>query len=260
MAATTTVDHVNQKVGILTGISYVSGIDYFKGIHERVLAKTPKGHLMPPNPPMVMASVDCDAYVNYLNMKAFDQVADYLLAGVDKLVAADCNLLVIASNTGHICVPVVEEAHPDLDILHIADCLAFQLKQEGLTKVALVGTKPTMEEDFFKARLLRHGITAIVPEDKALQEEMYRIIYEELSFNDFRDESRSTMVEVIRGLVTQGAEACILGCTEIELLVQQQHVPELPLLPSAEIHIQATAELLLGNLELANLLPPDEVS
>ena len=117
-----------------------------------------------------------------------------------------------------------------------------------------------MEEDFLKARLLRHGIAAIVPEDKALQEEMYRIIYEELSFNDFRDESRSTMVEVIRGLAAQGAEACILGCTEIELLLQQEHVPELPLLPSAEIHIQATAELMLGNLELADLLPPDQVS
>lgn len=257
---TTTVGRVNLEVGILTGISYVSGVDYFKGIHERVLTKTPKGHLMPPNPPMVMVSVDCDAYVNYLNTKAFDRVVDYLLAGVDKLVAAGCNLLVIASNTGHICVPAVEEAHPDLDILHIADCLAFQLKRQGLTRVGLVGTKPTMEEDFLKARLRRHGITAIVPEDETTRKEMYRIIYEELSFDDFRDESRSTMVEVIRGLATEGAEACVLGCTEIELLLQQQHVPELPLLPSAEIHIEATAELLLGNLAVADVLPPEEVS
>ena len=251
---------MNERIGILTGISYVSGIDYFKGIHERVLAKTPRGHLMPPNPPMVMVSVDCDTYVNYLTMREFDRVADYLLAGVDQLVAAGCELLVIASNTGHICVPVVEKAHPNLGILHIADCLAFQLKQAGLAKVALVGTKPTMEEDFLQARLSRHGITTIVPEDEAVQAEMYRIIYEELSFNDFRDESRATMVEVIRRLGSRGAEACILGCTEIELLLQQQHVPELPLLPSAEIHIQATADLLLGNLELADLLPPDDVS
>lgn len=244
-----------SSLGILTGISYVSGVDYYKGIHEKVLAHTPKKFLMPPNPPITMVSVDCDEYVQYLTSKEFDRVSNYLLGGVDKLVAAGSDWLVIASNTGHICVPSVEAAHPDLKILHIADCCAYQLKQQELTQVGLVGTKPTMEETYLHERLARHGITTIVPQDMAVQEEVYRIIYEELSFNELKDASRKTMVEVIRELGEQGAQACILGCTEIELLVQQEHVPELPLLPSAEIHIQATADILLGNMQLEDVLP-----
>ncbi|MFT5196919.1 MAG: aspartate racemase [Candidatus Promineifilaceae bacterium] len=248
---------MKSSLGILTGISYVSGVDYYKGIHEKVLANTPKRHFMPPNPPITMVSVDCDEYVHYLTLKDFDQVSNYLLKGVDQLVAAGCDWLVIASNTGHICVPTVEAAHPSLKILHIADCCAYQLKQQGLTEVGLVGTKPTMEEAYLHDRLARHGIKTIAPQEEAVQEEVYRIIYEELSFNDFQESSRQTMAEVIRELGRQGAQACILGCTEIELLVQQEHVPELMLLPSAEIHIQATADILLGNMQIDDVLPAD---
>ena len=243
------------SLGILTGISYVSGLDYYKGIHERVLANTLKGHLMPPNPTITMVSVDCDVYAYNLTLKKFDEVSAHLLAGVEKLVAAGCNWLVIASNTGHICVPSVEAAYPDLKVLHIADCFATRLKQQGLKYVGLVGTQPTMEERYLHDRLARHGIETIVPKEEAVRKELYRIIYEELSFDNFQPSSRETMVKAIRGLGSQGAEACILGCTEIELLVQQEHVPELPLLPSAEIHIVTTADILLGKMQIDDVLP-----
>jgi len=182
---------------------------------------------MSPNPSIVMVSVDCDEYVHYLTLKSFDKVAEHLLTGVRKLVAAGCDILVIASNTGHICVPAVESAFPKLKILHIADCCAFQSKKQGFSKVGLIGTKPTMEEDYLKSRLLLHGITTLVPEEEQTQEEIYEII-------------------------------CILGCTEIELLVQQEHIPSLPLLPSAEIHIQTAANVLLEKVELEDVLPPQE--
>ena len=171
------------SLGILTGISYVSGVDYYKGIHERVLAETPKRFLMPPNPHIVMVSVDCDEYAQYLTSGDFEAVSAYLLKGVDKLVAAGCDLLVIASNTGHICVPTVEAAYPDLRVLHIADCCAYQMKQRGITDVGLVGTQPTMEQAYLYDRLARHGIRTVVPENGATRAEVYRIIYEELSFN-----------------------------------------------------------------------------
>ena len=248
---------MSLKLGILTGISYVSGLDYYRGIHERVLAETQVGHLMPPNPPITMVSVDCDEYAFHLTNKAFDQVASFLLAGVDKLVVADCDLLVIASNTGHICVPAVETAYPDLDIVHIADCSAHQLKQLGVSQVGLVGTQPTMEESYLHDRLALHGITTVIPEDVGVRAELYRIIYEELSFNEFRPDSRATIVDAIRSLAGQGVEACILGCTEIELLVQQEHVPELPLLASAETPIQFIADILLGKIQVDELLPPE---
>ena len=179
-----------------------------------------------------MVSVDCDTYVHYLTSKSFAKVDDHLLTGVRKLVAAGCDILVIASNTGHVCVPAVEREFPELKILHIADCCAAELKKQGFTKVGLIGTKPTMEEDYLKSRLLRHGITTVVPEDEKIQEEIYEIIQQELSYNIFTDESRTKIVQVIRELEAQGTEACILGCTEIELLVQQEHVPGFLLLPS----------------------------
>ena len=241
--------------GILTGISYVSGLDYYRGIHERVLAATPVGHLMPPNPPMTLVSVDCDEYAHHLTERAFDRVADFLLEGVDKLVATGCDLLVIASNTGHICVPAVEATHPDLDVLHIADCSAHELRRLGASVVGLVGTQPTMEESYLHERLARHGITTITPDEPVERSEIYRIIYEELSLNTFRPESRATIVDVIRALAGRGAEACILGCTEIELLVQQEDVPELPLVPSAETHIAIAADILLGRLRVDDVLP-----
>jgi aspartate racemase len=246
-------------LGILTGISYVSGLDYYRGIHERVLARTPVRHLMPPNPTMTMVSLDCDEYAHHLTEGAFDRVAAYLLQGVDRLVAAGCDLLIIASNTGHICVPTVVAAHPQLDVLHIADCSAHQLKQGGTSQVGLVGTQPTMEESYLSDRLALHGISTMIPEDMAVRQEIYRIIFEELSLNEFRPASRATLVEAIRGLGAQGAEACILGCTEIELLIKQEHVPDLHLLPSAETHIRFAADILLGDLRVEDVLPPKPI-
>ncbi len=113
-----------------------------------------------------------------------------------------------------------------------------------------------MKEDYLKSRLSLHGITTLVPEDEQLQDEIYEIICQELSYNIFRDESREKIVEVIQGLKARGAQACILRCTEIELLVKQEHIPDIPLLPSAEIHIQAAAKLLLWQVKLSDLLPP----
>ena len=151
-----------------------------------------------------------------------------------------------------------ESEFPELEILHIADCCAFQATKQGFSKVGLIGTKPTMEEDYLKSRLARHGITTLVPQEEGTREEIYEIIYQELSYNVFRDESRTKMVKAIHRLEARGAEACILGCTEIELLVGQEHIPSLPLLPSAEIHIQTAANVLLERVKLEDVLPPDE--
>ena len=134
------------SLGILTGISYISGIDYFAGINKAVVDRAPPGKVMSPNPSIIMVSLDCDQYVHLLMTRAYDEVDEYLLGGVDKLVAAGWDTLVIASNTGHICVPAVHDKYPDLNILHIADCCANELLDHGHRKIALLGTQPTMGE------------------------------------------------------------------------------------------------------------------
>ena len=235
------------SLGILTGISYISGIDYFAGINRAVVAGAPNGRIMSPNPSMVMVSLDCDRYVHLLTARAYREVDEYLLVGVDKLVAAGCDTLVIASNTGHICVPAIHEKYPDLNILHIADCCATELLDHGHRKIALLGTQPTMEETYLKGRLAEHGIDAIIPAEASDRARIYDIICQELSFNILRDKSRDYLIQIIRDLGDQGADACLLGCTEIELLIQQQHIPDVPLFPSAQIHIAAAANLLLDS-------------
>ena len=246
----------NIDLGILSGISYVSGIDYFKGINERVLENTPISHVMSPNPSIVLVSVDCDQYVQYLFDKEYDRVANHILAGVHKLVSAGCNTLVIASNTGHIAVPAIERVYPSLRILHIADCCGHYLKSKGYTNVGLIGTKPTMEEDYLKDRLALHGIQTMVPETNAARSEVYRIIIEELSYNKFFDESRQRLVEIVGSLRERGAQACIMGCTEIELILSSSDVSDIELVPSAQIHIQSIADVILGSLAIEEVLPP----
>ena len=112
-------------LGLLTGVSYQSGLDYYKNINEQYMQLVPKGKLMPPNPSLVMVSVDCDEYASMLVAKEWDAVSQYLSRGVERLVKAepDC-CLVICSNTAHLAVPLVRQLHPTLPILHIADVTA----------------------------------------------------------------------------------------------------------------------------------------
>ena len=244
------------SLGILTGISYISGLDYYESINRLFTEGSSVGHEMRPNPEILMVSVDCDRYVNLLNADALDEVAQYLLCGVEKLVQAGCNLLVIASNTGHVSVPAINKAFPDLAIVHIADCSAAKLRAIGCSNISLIGTKPTMENDFLMSRLELHGVATTIPSDSSARNRIYDIICQELSYNILRDESRDFMVGEIRAMAKRGAKACLLGCTEIELLVQQEDIPDVPLLPSAEIHTAEVANILLGRRQLEELLPP----
>ena len=155
-------------LGLLTGVSYQSGLDYYKNINEQYMQLVPKGRLMPPNPRLTMVSLDCDEYASMLVTKEWDAVAQYLCRGVDQLVKAepDC-CLVICSNTAHLAVPLIRQLHPTLPVLHIADATARAIKAQGLSRVGLLGTEPTMRESYLKVQLLKHGIECIVPESDA---------------------------------------------------------------------------------------------
>ena len=244
-----------NTLGILTGISYISGLDYYEGINRLVTSKLGKAHVMAPNPRIVMASVDCDRYVHYLTSGQFNKVDDHLLAGVKQLVDAECDFLAIASNTGHISVPAINAAYPHLQLIHIADCAAAAIHKGRFSKVGLIGTQPTMKNDFLKARLKRHNIETIIPDCMEDQARIYSIICQELSFNIIKEDSREFIISVMSKMVNQGATACLLGCTEIELLVRQENIPDTPLLPSAAIHIKEVSRILLGTRSLNDLLP-----
>ncbi|CAM9264759.1 unnamed protein product [Ectocarpus fasciculatus] len=244
-------------LGILSGISYVSGLDYYKGINEKTMAALSVGTVMVPNPSIILVSIDCDQYAHFLMNRLYDSVSDHVLEGVRKLVHAGCEMLVIASNTGHMAVPKIEAEFPSLQVLHIADCCAHVIKSLGLSKVALIGTKPTMEENYLKDRLARHGVQTTVPETQSQRDDIFRIIVEELSYNKFLDSSRAKMVSEIELLRRDhGVQACILGCTEIELLLAGVTIDGIALIPSADVHITKIASVLAGKIKMSELLPP----
>lgn len=246
-----------RSAGVLTGVSYVSGVDYYKGINEKASELLPRGRRMVPNPPIVMVSLDCDEYVDYLERKDDDGVKEYLLSGVRRLHGAGVDFLVIASNTAHICYDRVRESLPELPVLHIADTTATAIRERGLKTVGLLGTEPTMRDgSWLKQRLRSHGIKVITPEAALDCRRCYDIICQELSFNVFKDESREFFVGLCRNLKAAGASGVVLGCTEIELLLKAGDVPEVPLFCSAELHIGAAARVCAGQAKVEDFEAP----
>jgi len=242
-------------IGILSGISYVSGLDYYKGINEQYAKLVGKRLLMPPNPRMLLSSVDCDVYAKMLTEGNWEGVYKHLAAGVEPLVKGGAAFLCIASNTGHMCVPMVRELYPDLPVLHIADCTAVAIKKAGLSTVGLLGTEPTMREAYLIEQLQKHGITVLVPDSEEAMAQIFQYIMDELGFNVFKDSTREYFVGQVRALAARGAQGVICGCTEIELLIQQEHVPEVPLFPSAELHIAAAAQVQAGKVKIEAFQP-----
>ena len=241
--------------GILSGISYISGVDYYKGINDKVTQLVPKKHLMPPNPLLLMVSVDCDEYAKLLVAGDWEGVCAYLAPNAERLVRAGADFLVIASNTGHIAVPAIARLCPSLPCLHIADCTARAIKARGFETAGLLGTEPTMREAYLKDRLALHGLGVLVPERDEDLRQIFQHIMHELGFNIFKDETRAFFAAQVRALAARGAQCVILGCTEIELLIQQEHVPEVPLFRSAELHIEAVASVLAGQAKVLDFAP-----
>mmetsp|Transcript_105724 Transcript_105724/g.329525 ORF Transcript_105724/g.329525 Transcript_105724/m.329525 type:complete len:263 (-) Transcript_105724:165-953(-) len=245
-----------RTVGLLTGVSYVSGLDYYRGINEKAAELVPKAKVMIPNPPMVIVSLDCDEYVDYLERNDDAGLQEYLLKGIKKIHAAGADFLVIASNTAHVCYGSIREALPGFPVLHIADTTAMSIRTFGFTRVGLLGTEPTMRDgSWLKSRLEAHGISVVVPSSESEARRCYDIICKELSFNELKDESRAFFVGLCRSMLTQGAQGVVLGCTEIELLVTARDVPDVPLFCSAELHIAAAARVAVGQACVENYAP-----
>jgi aspartate racemase len=156
--------------------------------------------------------------------------------------AAGAELLLICSNTMHKVADEVQAA-VDIPLLHLADTTATAIVAKGLTKVGLLGTAYTMEQDYYRNRLARHGFEVIVP-DAADRAEVHRVIFDELVRDVIRPESRAVYQAVIGRLAEAGAQGVILGCTEIELLITAADSP-LPVFPTTQLHVAAAIEAAL---------------
>ncbi|MBY7659483.1 MULTISPECIES: aspartate/glutamate racemase family protein [Vibrio] len=230
-----------KTIGLLGGMSWESTMSYYKSINEGVKANL--GGLN--SAKICMYSVNFDEIERLQHQGRWSETANILSDAALSVEKGGADFILICTNTMHKVVPEIEKKIT-IPILHIADTTAQILLEQGVKKVGLLGTAFTMEQDFYKARLVnKFGIGVVIP-DESDREQVHNIIYQELCRGEVKEESRDVYRQIIEKLSQQGAEAVILGCTEIALLIQQQHT-DVPLLDTTSVHADAAVRLALGN-------------
>ena len=223
-------------------MSWESTVPYYCQINESIKERLGGLH----SAKLILYSVDFHDVERLQHAGDWNAAGDLLAAAARSLEAAGADFLVLCTNTMHRVAPSIEAA-VRIPLLHIADATAAAIKQAGLSRVGLLGTRFTMEQDFYRDRLReRHGLQVLIPkqEDREL---VHRVIYEELCLGKVLPASRAEYRRVMAELTAQGAEAIILGCTEISLLVGQQD-SEAPLFDTTSIHARMAAEWALSTL------------
>lgn len=235
-----------QTIGILGGMSWESTALYYRYLNELVRDRLGGQH----SARCVVLSVDFAEVERLQAVGDWDAAGDLLAADAARLQAAGADLLLLATNTMH-CVVDAIEAATDVPVLHIADVAARAARDAGLGAVGLLGTAYTMEQGFYRERLARHGLEVVVPEATD-RRAVHRIIYEELTLGEVREESRAVVACIVRRLAAAGAQGVVLGCTELELLLPLPDVG-VPLFPTTQLHAQAAVDLALEGRDQPNL-------
>lgn len=224
-----------KTIGLIGGLSWESSAEYYRLLNRAVRDRL--GGLHAAN--IVLHSLD---FAPIAALQAEDDWPALDRAMVEAAAALErsgADLLLICSNTMHRCAGAIEAASA-LPLIHIADPVTAAIKAAGLRRVGLLGTTFTMEQDFYKGRMAAAGLDVIVP-DEAGRAAVHRIIYDELVQGVIREESRGEYRQVIAALVDRGAEAIILGCTEIMLLVGPED-SAVPLFDTLALHVEAAVE------------------
>ena len=224
-----------KTIGLIGGMSWESTVPYYRQINETI--KQHLGGLH--SAKLILYSVDFHDVERLQCAGDWAGAGELIAAAARSLESAGADFLVLCTNTMHKIAPAIEAA-VRIPLFHIADPTALAIKQAGYSKVGLLGTRFTMEQDFYRDRLRdRHGISVLIPPPEE-RELVHRIIYEELCLGLVTADSRNTYRTIMANLAAQGAQAIILGCTEISLLVSQPD-SDVPLFDTTAIHARAAA-------------------
>lgn len=228
-----------RRIGIIGGMSWESTQLYYRLINERVRAV--QGGLS--SAPLLIHSVDFAPVAAMQAAGDWDGLTAMMVGAGRDLKAAGAGALAIATNTMHKMADEVVAA-TGLPLIHIADVTAAAVRTAGLSRVALLATRFTMEQDFYRARLSAGGLDVLTPEE-ADRAEIHRVIFEELCRGSVKDSSRDSYKRIIAALRAAGAQGVILGCTEITMLIGPQDT-DLPLFDTTAIHAAAIADWAMG--------------
>jgi len=218
-----------KTIGLIGGMSWESTVTYYKIVNETVKKELGGLH----SAKVLLYSVDFSEIEKCQADGDWDKSAAILSAVAKNLENAGADFIVICTNTMHKVVPQIQISIT-IPVIHIAEATADELKYHNITKVALLGTKYTMTQDFYKDKLMNAGITVLIPDEEEI-ELVNDVIYNELCLGIISKASKDKYLSIIQGLAKQGAQGVILGCTEIGLLIQQKDV-QLPVFDTARIH------------------------
>ncbi len=226
-----------RTIGLIAGMSWESSAEYYRILNEEVARRLGGLH----SAKIVMISIDFARLEAQQTSNRWDEAAADLAQAARQLERAGAECVLICANTMHKAAPAVQTA-VGIPLLHIADAAGERARAAGLSKVALLGTRYTMEEGFLKDRLSeRFGLEVLIP-GKIERDLIHRVIFEELVLGRILPKSKATYLRIIDDLAAQGAQGIILGCTEIGLLIQQSDRPDVPFFDTVRVHAEAAVD------------------
>ena len=228
-----------KTIGMIGGMSWESSIEYYRIINETVRDELGNLH----SAKSIMYSVEFAEIETLQHQNRWDDAAKIMIAAARSIENGGADFGIICTNTMHKLYDIVQQ-NIRIPMLHIADATAESIQAKGIKKIALLGTRFTMVEDFYKGRLVnKYGLDVMIPAADEM-EIVHRVIYDELCAGMINSDSKQEYADIITHLVTEGAEGIILGCTEIGLLVKQADSP-VPLFDTTEIHAKAAVKYAL---------------
>ena len=228
-----------KTIGLIGGMSWESTVDYYKILNREVKAKLGEPH----SAKIIMQSVDFAEIEKMQSAGQWGKLSEKMISIAQKLEAFGADMILICANTMHQMAPEVQK-NLEIPLLHIADAAAGKIDAKGYKKVGLLGTKYTMEGDFYKNRIEeKYDIEVLVPDIEA-REYIHQVIYQELVSGILKDESREKFKEIIESLKGKGAAGIILGCTEIPLLIKAED-SSLPVFNTTELHAKKAVQFSL---------------
>ena len=225
-----------KKIGLVGGISWVSTMDYYKFINEGVNSKL--GGLN---------FAECIIYsLNFgdIQAKSWGYSFELLLNACDSLKRSGVDSIVLCANTAHLFAEKLQEAI-ELPIIHIGIETAKAVNKQGFKKVGLLGTKFTMEMDFYRNKLEEYGLEVLIPEKQETRDYIQHTVKEELGIGFINPETKTNYISIVKELVDRGAECIVLGCTEIPMLISQDDFT-IPIFDTTKIHSQAIVEYVVS--------------
>ncbi|MDA3955010.1 MAG: aspartate/glutamate racemase family protein [Bacteroidales bacterium] len=222
-----------KTIGLIGGMSWESSLEYYRIINKRVKKELGGLH----SAKSILYSVDFEN-INILQHEGkWDELTTIMIDAAKSLEKAGAELVVICTNTMHKMANEVQH-NIKIPLLHIVDATAQSIKSLNIKKIGLLGTKFTMEQDFYKGRLTeKHGLNVVIPNDEDM-DLVHKIIYHELCLGNIKDSSKKEYLRIIENMVKNGAEGIILGCTEIPLLIKQEEV-KVPIFDTTTIHAES---------------------